>query len=228
MPGSTWCGQDTFGLKLNMGSVVGPPSSLSVVSYASIHTPQPRHSRCPPPRARGGLSPCAPPPPPHEAPEKDIKRTPMAMTPHASAATVAVTPALRFPHTLSATGLSSPPLAGGCGGCRVRFRPSQRGRGTQGRRGGSHVSRVGGLLGTVFGGGGRDDGEATRKKYADTVARINSMEPEVSALSDADLRARTAALQDRARSGESLDSLLPVRTQIYNGHSYPFTTVCRI
>ncbi|PWZ32665.1 Protein translocase subunit SECA1, chloroplastic [Zea mays] len=133
----------------------------------------------------------------------------MAMTPHASAATVAVTPALRFPHTLSATGLSSPPLAGGCGGCRVRFRPSQRGRGTQGRRGGSHVSRVGGLLGTVFGGGGRDDGEATRKKYADTVARINSMEPEVSALSDADLRARTAALQDRARSGESLDSLLP-------------------
>ena len=85
----------------------------------------------------------------------------------------------------------------------------------QGRReGGSHVVRVGGLLGSVFGGVGRDDGEATRKKYADTVVRINSIEPEVSALSDADLRARTAALQDRARSGESLDSLLPVRTQI--------------
>ncbi|EAY73759.1 hypothetical protein OsI_01632 [Oryza sativa Indica Group] len=35
------------------------------------------------------------------------------------------------------------------------------------------------------------------------------MEPEVSALSDADLRARTAKLQERARAGESLDSLLP-------------------
>lgn len=85
----------------------------------------------------------------------------------------------------------------------------------QGRQEGvSHVAHVGGLLGSVFGGGGRDDGEATRKKYADTVARINSMEPEVSTLSDADLRARTALLQDRARSGESLDSLLPVRTQV--------------
>jgi len=80
----------------------------------------------------------------------------------------------------------------------------------QGRRdAGSHVPRVGSFLGGVFGGGGRDDGEATRKKYADTVARINAMEPEVSALSDADLRARTAALQERARAGESLDSLLP-------------------
>ena len=84
----------------------------------------------------------------------------------------------------------------------------------QGRRdAGSHVPRVGSFLGGVFGAGGRDDGEATRKKYADTVARINAMEPEVSALSDADLRARTAALQERARAGESLDSLLPVRTQ---------------
>ncbi|RLN23505.1 protein translocase subunit SECA1, chloroplastic [Panicum miliaceum] len=130
----------------------------------------------------------------------------MAMAPHASAA---ATPSLRFPHPSSATGLASP-LAGGCGGFRVQFHPSRWGRGVQGRRdGGSHVARVGGLLGGVFGGGGRDDGEATRKKYADTVARINAMEPEVSALSDADLRARTAALQERARAGESLDSLLP-------------------
>ncbi|RLM91694.1 protein translocase subunit SECA1, chloroplastic [Panicum miliaceum] len=130
----------------------------------------------------------------------------MAMAPNASAA---ATPSLRFPHPSSATGLASP-LAGGSGGFRVQFHPSQRGRGVQGRRdGGSHVARVGGLLGGVFGGGGRDDGEATRKKYADTVARINAMEPEVSALSDADLRARTAALQERARAGESLDSLLP-------------------
>ncbi|KAG2597307.1 protein translocase subunit SECA1, chloroplastic-like isoform X2 [Panicum virgatum] len=128
------------------------------------------------------------------------------MAPHASAA---ATPSLRFPHPPSATGLASP-LAGGCGGFRVRFHPSRRGWGMQGRRdAGSHVPRVGSFLGGVFGGGGRDDGEATRKKYADTVARINAMEPEVSALSDADLRARTAALQERARAGESLDSLLP-------------------
>jgi preprotein translocase subunit SecA len=87
------------------------------------------------------------------------------------------------------------------------------------------VARVGGLLGGVFGGGGRDGGEATRKKYADTVARINAMEPEVSALSDADLRARTAALQERARAGESLDSLLPVRTLRYGLSHQCFSSV---
>ncbi|KAF8692479.1 hypothetical protein HU200_039576 [Digitaria exilis] len=134
-----------------------------------------------------------------------------AMAPQASAAAAAATPALRFLHPSFATGLASPPLAGGCGGFRVQFHPSRRGwGGMQGwREGGSHVARVGGLLGGMFGGGGRDDGEGTRKKYADTVARINAMEPEVSALSDADLRARTAALQERARAGDSLDSLLP-------------------
>ncbi|CAO2192723.1 unnamed protein product [Urochloa humidicola] len=136
----------------------------------------------------------------------------MATAPHASAAAAAATPALRFPHPSSATGLASLPHAGGCGGFRVQSHPThRRGRGMQQvrREGGSHVARVGGLLGSVFGGGGRDDGEATRKKYADTVARINAMEPEVSGLSDADLRARTAGLQERARAGESLDSLLP-------------------
>jgi len=145
------------------------------------------------------------------APERSHPACAMAMAPHASAA---ATPSLRFPHPSSATGLSSP-LAGGCGGFRVQFHPTRRGWGMQGRRdGGSHVARVGGFLGGVLGGGGRDDGESTRKKYADTVARINAMEPEVSALSDADLRARTAALQERARAGESLDFLLPVRTQM--------------
>nr|CAB3477068.1 unnamed protein product [Digitaria exilis] len=134
----------------------------------------------------------------------------MAMAPQASAAAAAASPTLRFLHPPSATGLALPSLAGGCGGFRVQFHPSRRGRGVQGwREGGSHVARVGGLLGGMFGGGGRDDGEGTRKKYADIVARINAMEPEVSALSDADLRARTAALQERARAGDSLDSLLP-------------------
>ncbi|VAH76386.1 unnamed protein product [Triticum turgidum subsp. durum] len=63
----------------------------------------------------------------------------------------------------------------------------------------------------MFGGGGGDDGEAAKRRYKDTVALVNRLEPEVSALSDADLRARTSALQERARAGESLGSLLPVR-----------------
>ncbi|TVU21114.1 hypothetical protein EJB05_30731 [Eragrostis curvula] len=133
----------------------------------------------------------------------------MAMARPASAAAAAT---LCCPHTSSATTLPSPPpLSSGGGGGRVQFQTLRRGRAAQEQRSGSHVTRtsLGGLLGGVFGGGGRDDGEATRKKYADTVARINAMESEVSALSDADLRARTAALQGRARSGESLDSILP-------------------
>uniref|UniRef100_A0A453EU40 chloroplast protein-transporting ATPase n=2 Tax=Aegilops tauschii subsp. strangulata TaxID=200361 RepID=A0A453EU40_AEGTS len=52
-------------------------------------------------------------------------------------------------------------------------------------------------------------GEAAKRRYNDTVALVNRLEPEVSALSDADLRARTSALQERARAGESLGSLLP-------------------
>ncbi|GJN05383.1 hypothetical protein PR202_ga23004 [Eleusine coracana subsp. coracana] len=110
----------------------------------------------------------------------------------------------------SATSLPSPPLGNSVGGW-AQFQSLRRGRAMQEQRRCSHVAQasLGGLLGGVFGGGGRDDGEATRKKYADTVARISTMETEVSALSDADLRARTAALQGRARSGESLDSLLP-------------------
>uniref|UniRef100_A0ACD5VIN7 Uncharacterized protein n=1 Tax=Avena sativa TaxID=4498 RepID=A0ACD5VIN7_AVESA len=83
------------------------------------------------------------------------------------------------------------------------------------RRSGGEVARaaLGGLLGGMFGGGGGDDGEAARRKYNDTVALVNRLETEVSALSDADLRSRTSELQERARAGESLDSLLSVRTQ---------------
>uniref|UniRef100_A0ACD5VNF5 Uncharacterized protein n=1 Tax=Avena sativa TaxID=4498 RepID=A0ACD5VNF5_AVESA len=110
--------------------------------------------------------------------------------------------ALRFPHP-------SPSWsnAGGVGYVhffRRRFRALQ-------KRGGGEVARaaLGGLLGGMFGGGGGDDGEAARRKYNDTVALVNRLEPEISALSDADLRSRTSALQERARSGESLDSLLP-------------------
>ena len=41
------------------------------------------------------------------------------------------------------------------------------------------------------------------------VERINALEPEFEALSDADIVARTAALKTRAEGGESLDDLLP-------------------
>ena len=41
------------------------------------------------------------------------------------------------------------------------------------------------------------------------IARINALEPEFQALSDEGIRARTEALQERARAGEDLDNLLP-------------------
>ena len=41
------------------------------------------------------------------------------------------------------------------------------------------------------------------------VAAINALEPEFSALTDAQIVERTAALRDRARAGEGLDALLP-------------------
>uniref|UniRef100_A0A0D9V0A4 Protein translocase subunit SecA n=1 Tax=Leersia perrieri TaxID=77586 RepID=A0A0D9V0A4_9ORYZ len=138
----------------------------------------------------------------------------MAMAPPAAA--------LRFPHpsshapssSSSSPSPSSPPTHHPLGGAygRGRLHHGVRGR-PQRRRGGGGVAAraagLGGLLGGMFGGAGGDDGDAARKRYADAVARVNAMEPEVSALSDADLRARTARLQERARAGESLDSLLP-------------------
>ncbi|XP_011079470.1 protein translocase subunit SecA, chloroplastic isoform X1 [Sesamum indicum] len=70
------------------------------------------------------------------------------------------------------------------------------------------VAALGGLLGGIFG-TGTDTGESTRNLYATTVALINQMEPEISSLSDSQLRERTSALQERASRGDSLDSLLP-------------------
>ncbi|KAK1281091.1 hypothetical protein QJS04_geneDACA004693 [Acorus gramineus] len=66
---------------------------------------------------------------------------------------------------------------------------------------------LGGLLGGIF--KGADTGESTRQKYSDTVALINRFEPEMSRLSDLELRERTSVLKERARKGDSLDSLLP-------------------
>ncbi|KAK4379797.1 hypothetical protein RND71_001659 [Anisodus tanguticus] len=69
------------------------------------------------------------------------------------------------------------------------------------------VASLGGLLGGIF--KSSDSGESTRQMYAPTVSIINGMESQLSAVSDSQLREKTANLQERARRGESLDSLLP-------------------
>jgi len=47
------------------------------------------------------------------------------------------------------------------------------------------------------------------KQYRRVVATINALEPSISALSDEELRGRTAAFKERYASGETLDALLP-------------------
>jgi len=61
------------------------------------------------------------------------------------------------------------------------------------------------ILKSVF--GSRND--RLLKQYRQAVARINALEPEISALSDDALRAKTAEFKQRAQQGESLDVLLP-------------------
>ena len=46
------------------------------------------------------------------------------------------------------------------------------------------------------------------KRLRPRVARINELEPKWRALSDADLRAKTAAFRERLDRGETLDALL--------------------
>jgi len=55
--------------------------------------------------------------------------------------------------------------------------------------------------------GTRNDRELKRMRKI--VARINAFEPEMQALDDADLRAKTDEFRQRLRDGESLNSLLP-------------------
>ena len=62
-----------------------------------------------------------------------------------------------------------------------------------------------GFLKKIF--GSRND--RLLRQYAGTIARINSFESKMQALSDADLAGQTAALRARVAQGESLDSLLP-------------------
>ncbi len=60
------------------------------------------------------------------------------------------------------------------------------------------------LLKKVF--GSRND--RLLRKYSHAVTAINALEPQLEKLSDADLRARTDTLRQRASSGESADELL--------------------
>ncbi|MFZ9642881.1 MAG: preprotein translocase subunit SecA, partial [Candidatus Methylopumilus sp.] len=47
------------------------------------------------------------------------------------------------------------------------------------------------------------------KQYFAQVAAINALEPEMQALSDEQLRAKTEAFKSRFQAGETLDQLLP-------------------
>src|SRR5258708_19873824 len=60
------------------------------------------------------------------------------------------------------------------------------------------------ILKKVF--GSRND--RLLRKYSYTVHAINALESQVQKLSDADLRARTDALRQRASNGATLDELL--------------------
>ncbi len=51
--------------------------------------------------------------------------------------------------------------------------------------------------------------ERLLKQYGQTVRQINALEPAISALSDDELRARTAEFKGRVANGETLDAILP-------------------
>src|SRR5499426_3969583 len=61
------------------------------------------------------------------------------------------------------------------------------------------------LLRAIF--GSRND--RLLKSYGKTAARINALEPEVAALSDSALAAKTVEFKQRVANGEELDALLP-------------------
>jgi preprotein translocase subunit SecA len=64
---------------------------------------------------------------------------------------------------------------------------------------------ISGLLKKIF--GSRND--RLIKQYAQTVKRINALEPTLQALTDEQLRAKTDEFRQRHANGESLDDLLP-------------------
>ncbi len=67
------------------------------------------------------------------------------------------------------------------------------------------MSMISGLLTRIFG----SRNERLLKQYQRTVDRINALEPQIAALSDDALKAKTAEFRQRVANGESLDTLLP-------------------
>ncbi len=66
---------------------------------------------------------------------------------------------------------------------------------------------LGTIASKVFG----SSNERKLKKYGPVVAQINALEPEVVALSDDDLRARTEAFRKRLQDGADLDDGIAIR-----------------
>jgi len=64
---------------------------------------------------------------------------------------------------------------------------------------------ISGILTRIFG----SRNERLLKTYEQAVRRINALEPDVAALSDAELAGRTVAFRERLAQGESIDALLP-------------------
>ncbi|HNJ76963.1 MAG TPA: preprotein translocase subunit SecA, partial [Azospira sp.] len=64
---------------------------------------------------------------------------------------------------------------------------------------------ISGLLKKIF--GSRND--RLIKQYSQTVKAINALEPQMSALTDEALQAKTGEFKERIARGESLDQLLP-------------------
>ena len=60
------------------------------------------------------------------------------------------------------------------------------------------------LLSRIFG-----DNEREVRKYMPLVDQVNNLEPELEALSDDELRGKTAEFRQRLADGETLDDLLP-------------------
>ena len=64
---------------------------------------------------------------------------------------------------------------------------------------------IAGLLKKIF--GSRND--RLIRQYSQTVRAINALEPKIQALSDEDLRGKTAEFRERIAKGEALEALLP-------------------
>jgi preprotein translocase subunit SecA len=64
---------------------------------------------------------------------------------------------------------------------------------------------ISGILTKIFG----SRNERLLKQYQRNVERINAFEPQIAALSDDALRAKTPEFRERLGKGEKLDDLLP-------------------